>query len=114
MVTYGTKPPHVVDGNCRTSEPVNTRSVADPDSDVLVAETATEVYGQPMKILPMVGGSGPNHAFIHELNVPVATGGLGYPDTRAHAPDENIRIDLYLQHARHVARLLEAFGESTI
>ena len=88
----------------------------DPDHPFikLVAETATEVYGQPMKILPMVGGSGPNHAFIHELNVPVATGGLGYPDTRAHAPDENIRIDLYLQHARHVARLLEAFGESTI
>jgi acetylornithine deacetylase/succinyl-diaminopimelate desuccinylase-like protein len=40
----------------------------------------------------------------------VATGGCGYPDTRAHAPDENVQIDLYVKHARHVARLLEAFA----
>jgi acetylornithine deacetylase/succinyl-diaminopimelate desuccinylase-like protein len=84
----------------------------DPDHPFirLVAETATAVYGQPMQVVPMIGGSGPNHSFLHELNVPVATAGLGYPDTRAHAPDENIRIDLYLQHARHVARLLKAFA----
>ena len=85
----------------------------DPDHPFirLVAETAASVYGQPMRVVPMIGGSGPNHAFLHELNVPVATAGMGYPDTRAHAPDENIRIDLYLQHARHVARLLEAFSD---
>jgi acetylornithine deacetylase/succinyl-diaminopimelate desuccinylase-like protein len=35
---------------------------------------------------------------------------MGHPDSRVHAPDENIRVDLYLQHAKHVARLLEAFG----
>jgi acetylornithine deacetylase/succinyl-diaminopimelate desuccinylase-like protein len=86
----------------------------DPDHPfiALVAETAASVYGRPMRVVPMVGGSGPNHAFIHELKVPVATGGMGYPDTRAHAPDENIRIDLYLQHARHVARLLDAFADA--
>ena len=77
----------------------------------LVAESARPVYGQPMQVVPMIGGSGPNHAFLHELNVPVATAGCGYPDTRAHAPDENIRIDLYLRHARHVARLLVAFAD---
>ncbi len=86
----------------------------DPDHPFirLVAETAREIYGQPMQVMPMVGGSGPNHVFIHALDVPVATAGLGYPDTRAHAPDENIRIDLYLQHARHVARLLPAFADA--
>jgi acetylornithine deacetylase/succinyl-diaminopimelate desuccinylase-like protein len=76
----------------------------------LVAETAAPVYGAPMRLVPMIGGSGPNHAFLHELGVPVATAGLSYPDTRAHAPDENIRIDLYVKHARHVARLLGAFA----
>jgi acetylornithine deacetylase/succinyl-diaminopimelate desuccinylase-like protein len=86
----------------------------DPDHPFirLVAETAAPVYGSPMQIVPMIGGSGPNHAFIHELGVPIATAGLGYPDTRAHAPDENIRIDLYLKHARHVARMIAAFAES--
>jgi len=84
----------------------------DPDDPFvrLVAETAAPVYGTPMQVVPMVGGSGPNHAFLHELKVPVATAGMGYPDTRAHAPDENIRIDLYLMHAKHVARLLARFG----
>jgi acetylornithine deacetylase/succinyl-diaminopimelate desuccinylase-like protein len=77
----------------------------------LVARTAEPVYGAPMRIVPMTGGSGPTHSFIHILDLPIATAGLGYPDTRAHAPDENIRIDLYLKHAKHVARLLAAFGE---
>ena len=84
----------------------------DPDHPFLrlVSETAAPVYGMPMQVVPMVGGSGPNHAFLHELKVPIATAGMGYPDTRAHAPDENIRIDLYLKHAKHVVRLLAGFA----
>jgi acetylornithine deacetylase/succinyl-diaminopimelate desuccinylase-like protein len=87
----------------------------DPDHPFLrlVAETARPVYGMPMTIVPMVGGSGPNHSFIQELGVPVATAGFGNPDTRAHAPDENLRIDLYLKHAKHVARMIHAFAEGT-
>jgi acetylornithine deacetylase/succinyl-diaminopimelate desuccinylase-like protein len=65
-----------------------------------------------MQLVPMVGGSGPNHAFIKELGVPIATAGFGNPDTRAHAPDENVRIDLYVKHARHAARIIEAFAAS--
>lgn len=84
----------------------------DPDDPfiALAARTAEPVYGMPMQVTPMIGGSGPNHCFIHELGVPVATAGCGYPQTNAHAPDENVRIDLYVKHARHVARLLEAFA----
>ncbi|NOT35561.1 MAG: M20/M25/M40 family metallo-hydrolase [Candidatus Eisenbacteria bacterium] len=76
----------------------------------LVVSTAAPVYGMPMQIVPMIGGSGPNHVFVHDLGLPVATAGLGYPDTRAHAPNENIRLDLYLKHARHMVRLIAAFG----
>ena len=47
---------------------------------------------------------------MHELGLPVATAGLGYPDGRVHAPNENMRLDLYLKHARHMARVLEAFA----
>ena len=87
----------------------------DPDDPFLklVSETARPVYGVPMQVVPMVGGSGPNHAFIHELGVPVATAGFGNPDTRAHAPDENLRVDLYLKHAKHVARMILAFAEES-
>jgi acetylornithine deacetylase/succinyl-diaminopimelate desuccinylase-like protein len=60
----------------------------------------------------MVGGSGPNYAFVHTLNLPVVTTGIGYPGGNAHAPDENIRIDLYLKGTKHIARILPAFGQS--
>jgi len=85
----------------------------DPDHPFiqLVAKTAEEVYEMPQKLIPMSGGSGPNHPFVHILGLPVATGGLGYPDTKAHAPNENIRLDLYLKHAKHMARIINKFAE---
>ncbi len=85
----------------------------DPDHPFvkLVVEAARPVYGQPMQIIPMIGGSGPNHAFIHYLGVPVASSGVGHPGARIHAPNENLRLDLYLKGARHIARILEEFGK---
>jgi acetylornithine deacetylase/succinyl-diaminopimelate desuccinylase-like protein len=85
----------------------------DPDDPFikLVCDTAPEIYGKPMKLIPMSGGSGPNSPFVHDLGLPVATAGLGYPDTRGHAPNENIRLDLYLKHAKHMARVLTEFGK---
>jgi acetylornithine deacetylase/succinyl-diaminopimelate desuccinylase-like protein len=86
----------------------------DPDHPflALVARTAEPVYGVTSQIVPMIGGSGPTHSFIHILGLPIATAGLGYADTRAHAPDENLRIDHYLKHSKHVIRMLEAFAAS--
>ncbi len=83
----------------------------DPDDPFvkLVVDTALPVYGSPMQIIPMSGGSGPNHAFIHHLKLPVATAGVGYPGTQAHAPNENIRLDLYLKGAMHIARIIQEF-----
>ncbi|MDK2981954.1 MAG: hypothetical protein PWQ55_2301 [Chloroflexota bacterium] len=76
----------------------------------LVVETSGEVYDQPMKIVPMTGGSGPNAIVQDALDIPIASLGIGYPDCRAHAPNENIRLDLYLKTAKHITRILNAFG----
>jgi len=78
----------------------------------LVMRTAEPVYGYPMQIVPMIGGSGPNHPFIHFLKLPVATAGVSYPGSQAHAPNENLRLDLYLKGARHIARILKEFGSA--
>lgn len=85
----------------------------DPDDPFIkiVVDTSTEIYETPMEIVPMVGGSGPSYPFVHDLGLPVATMGLGYPDTRAHAPNENIRLDLYLKHAKHMARVVKEFAK---
>jgi len=84
----------------------------DPDHPFvkLVVETAADVYGAPMEIVPMIGGSGPNHAFLEYLKLPVVTAGVGHPGSQAHAPNENVRLDLYLKGARHIVRILKAFS----
>jgi acetylornithine deacetylase/succinyl-diaminopimelate desuccinylase-like protein len=84
----------------------------DPDDPFvdLVVRSAEPVYGIPMQITPFSGGSGPNHPFIHYLNLPVVSAGLGYPGTQAHAPNENIRVDLYMKAAKHIARILQEFS----
>ncbi len=85
----------------------------DPDDDFIrmIIRSATDVYGQPMRIVPMTGGSGPNAVIQEALDVPIATIGIGYPDSRAHAPNENLRLDLYLKTAKHLTRILSDFGK---
>ena len=88
----------------------------DPDHPFVnqVVENAREIYGSPMQKVPMIGGSGPNHVFIENLNVPIVTSGIGYPGSAVHAPNENIRVDLYLKGAKHITRIIQDFGESNI
>ena len=47
----------------------------DPDHPFirLVVDAARGIYDHEMMVAPMNGGSGPNHAFIHHLGVPIAT-----------------------------------------
>jgi acetylornithine deacetylase/succinyl-diaminopimelate desuccinylase-like protein len=85
----------------------------DPDHPFiqLVCDTARDVYGRDPQIWPLIGGSGPNYLFSHHMGVPIATLGTGYPGSRAHAPDENLRIDDFVRGAKHMARVLVGFGD---
>ena len=85
----------------------------DPDDPFvqLVVDAAQGAYGVPMRIVPMVGGSGPNFIFQETLKVPIVTSGVGHPGAQVHAPNENVRLDLYLKGAKHIARILQEFGQ---
>ena len=85
----------------------------DPDHPFLqmVVQTAAEVYERPMLITPMSGGSGPNYPFVHDLGLPVATAGVGYPGNQVHAPNENLVIDNFVTGTRHTARIVAKFAE---
>jgi acetylornithine deacetylase/succinyl-diaminopimelate desuccinylase-like protein len=89
---------------------------SDPDHPFLrlVADAAVEVYGRRQLIAPMTGGSGPYHAFIHHLGVPIATAGIGYPGMLMHAPNEHFRIADFVAGTRHVARILDRFAEISV
>ena len=77
----------------------------------LVEATALEVYDEEMQLSPMIGGSGPNHAFLHYLGVPIGISGISYPGAQVHAPNENLRISDLLRGAKHTARYLWALRE---
>jgi acetylornithine deacetylase/succinyl-diaminopimelate desuccinylase-like protein len=78
----------------------------------LSSRTAKEVYGRETILYPMTGGSSPVYAFAKPLgNIPVISPGVGYWDHRTHAPDENIRIQDFLNAARNIARIVDGFAE---
>jgi acetylornithine deacetylase/succinyl-diaminopimelate desuccinylase-like protein len=78
----------------------------------MAVDAATDVYEKPTRIVPMVGGSGPNFIFQTYLDVPIITSGAGDAENRAHAPNESISLDLYVRGAKHFARILKLMGES--
>lgn len=92
----------------------NPAAKTDPDHPAvkMAVEAAKDVYEKPTRIVPMVGGSGPNFIFQNYLDVPIITSGAGDAETRAHAPNESISLDLYVKGAKHFARILKLMGES--
>ncbi len=71
-----------------------------------VSEAAREAYGSEPIIKPTATGSGPMFSFTDTLGLPVASAGVGNPDSRAHAPDENIRLVDFVKGVKHVAAIM--------
>ena len=78
----------------------------------VVREAARQTYGVEPLVNPTIAGTGPLHPFIHTLGLPTADCGVGYPDSRIHAPDENIRLADFVRGTQHVAAILERFAAS--
>ncbi len=89
------------------------RGATTPVDDPFVALTlriSSEVYGKPVVVNPLSGGSGPVWAFRHYLNTPIVTMGCGDPQSNAHSPNESISIEGFRLATREMARLLVAYG----
>jgi acetylornithine deacetylase/succinyl-diaminopimelate desuccinylase-like protein len=78
----------------------------------VVREAARQAYGIEPVVSPTTAGTGPLHPFVHTLGLPTADCGVGYPESRIHAPDENIRLADFVRGAQHVAAILERFAAS--
>lgn len=80
---------------------------------VQVARSALqEVYGSEPVIVPTMAGTGPLYPLIATLGIPTVEFGIGYPDARIHAPDENIRVDDFLRGTRAVAAMMARLAEA--
>lgn len=76
----------------------------------LCVQTAREAYGVEVVLWPNSAGTGPMHPFGHHLGVPIVSTGSGYWNSRAHAPDENVRLSDLKDGMLHMAHLLRRFG----
>ena len=70
-----------------------------------------EVYGHDPVMVPLSGGSGPMYPLTTALGIPTVMAGVTYPGSRAHAPDENIRLDDYFEGILFMRQLIEAFAQ---
>lgn len=84
--------------------------VTDPFVGV-VRRAVRDAYGREPIIVPTVAGTGPLYPFVATLGLPTADIGIGYPETRIHAPNENIRIEDLRNGTKAIAVLLGQFGE---
>ncbi len=79
-----------------------------------VIESTAEVYGVPALIYPMDPSSGPVGAVcgVTDPPTPVASFGTSYAGSNPHGPDENIRIEDFLQSIKLIGRIIHRLAES--
>jgi acetylornithine deacetylase/succinyl-diaminopimelate desuccinylase-like protein len=85
---------------------------SDPDSEVArsVIECVKDLHGEPI-LWPFMQATGPMHPVVSDLGVPtVLPVGVGRPDNRIHAPNENIHAADYINTIRLMCRVWERFG----
>jgi acetylornithine deacetylase/succinyl-diaminopimelate desuccinylase-like protein len=85
---------------------------SDPDSAVgkTMIDCVRELYGEPV-LWPFMPATGPMHPVVSDLGIPtVLPVGVGRPDNRIHAPNENIHAADYVNAVRLMCRVWERFG----
>ncbi len=78
----------------------------------VVQAAARQVYGVEPVISPTMSGSGPMYPFTKVLGLPVASAGTSYPDSRAHAPNENIRLEDFVRGTKHIIAIMERMKDA--
>jgi acetylornithine deacetylase/succinyl-diaminopimelate desuccinylase-like protein len=85
---------------------------SDPQSKIgtVTSDCVRELYGEPV-VWPFMQATGPMHPVVADLGIPtVMPVGVGRPDNRVHAPNENISVEDYLNTVRLMCRVWERFG----
>ena len=88
-----------------SAEPPYKISVKESMAQAIIA-AATRLYGQP----PIVNGVSAEGTILKHVWIPCVLTGFASPGANLHAPDENIRIDHYIQGIKYAATIMEEFG----
>ena len=89
------------------------KTLPDDPFVVRVIKTAEKVYGSKPVVWPTTAGTSPIYVIKNWMGIPVASGGgVGYPGSKVHAPNENIRIEDYVKSIKYVATLIDSYRKS--
>lgn len=75
-----------------------------------VMDTATQVYGKEGILAPNSAGTGPMFEFGEKLQLPIVSTGVGWVASKAHAPNESIRLQDFEDGIVHMAFMLQGFS----
>lgn len=78
----------------------------------IVRRTAEEIYSVEPVVHPTSAASGPMYTLCQNLGIPAVSTGVGYAHSNTHAPNENIRVDDFIQGVKHIARIVQEFGST--
>ncbi|MDT4952137.1 MAG: hypothetical protein QOJ02_275 [Acidobacteriota bacterium] len=76
-------------------------------------ESAPEIYGEPPVVYPLDPASGPVGAIcgVTDPPMPVASFGTSYAASNPHGPDENIRLEDFMQSIKFFGRVIHHLGQ---
>jgi acetylornithine deacetylase/succinyl-diaminopimelate desuccinylase-like protein len=76
------------------------------------ARASQAVYGvEPLRLFSSPG-TAPQYQVCQPNRLPMVAIGYGHPDSRAHAPDENVRLDLLPKAAMVLGRFFDEFAKT--
>ena len=88
-----------------TAEPPYKISAKEPMAQAVIA-AATKLYNVP----PIVNGVSAEGTILKHVWIPCVLTGFASAGANLHAPNENIRIDHYIQGIKYAATIMEEFG----
>ncbi|MFO0997296.1 MAG: M20/M25/M40 family metallo-hydrolase [Alphaproteobacteria bacterium] len=77
-----------------------------------IVEAAREASGEDPVVLPALGGSIPQYAFVDALGIPCIWSAYANWDEQNHAPNENMVLDLFIQSIKISANVFHSLGRS--
>jgi succinyl-diaminopimelate desuccinylase len=89
------------------------RSPLDSTLGRAVEQTAASWFPQPATVHPLMWATGPMFPIAQGLGIPICSPpGVGRPDSRVHAPNENARIGDFLDIVGFTTSYLRAYGQA--
>ncbi len=100
-----------IEVNLQAENPAARTPISAPIAKI-AARAGKEVFRKEPVTMVTSAASGPMHFFTNTLKLPTVAIGCNHSRSNTHAPDENQRIDVFVQASKWVAKVIEDFANA--